>query len=141
MPTTAAEVEAACHIGSLCPDEFATGTYTLMSGAGTEVEAYTLASGSDAFDVDSVLKVVATERCYANKVSTVRVGAGSSFAFRNAPHFVSFLTPTATDAEHETEAVLDHLFHHPNTAPFVSSAQAAQTASSRTANSVPPRAW
>ena len=36
-----------------------------------------------------------------------------------APHFVSALVPTAADAAHETEALLDHLFEHSNTAPFV----------------------
>ena len=37
----------------------------------------------------------------------------------DSPHFVSFLEPTSVDAEHETEALLDHLFHHPNVAPFI----------------------
>ena len=32
---------------------------------------------------------------------------------------MSVATPTAADAEVETEALLDHLFHHPNTAPFI----------------------
>ena len=36
-----------------------------------------------------------------------------------APHFVSALVPHRTDAAHESEALLDHLFEHPNTAPFV----------------------
>jgi len=32
---------------------------------------------------------------------------------------MSFTEPTQRDAEHETEAVLDHFFFHSNTAPFV----------------------
>ena len=33
---------------------------------------------------------------------------------------LSTLQPSAVDLAHETEAVLDHYFHHPNTAPFIS---------------------
>ena len=32
--------------------------------------------------------------------------------------FMSTSTPALHEAEAETEAVLDHLFYHPNTAPF-----------------------
>eukprot|EP00947_MAST-08B_sp_MAST-8B-sp1_P006557 g6557.t1 len=62
-----------------------------------------------------------------NKRSTVYVGGASSdieataaASFRNPPKFMSFTESRARDAEYETEALLDHLFYHPNTAPFIS---------------------
>ena len=56
-----------------------------------------------------------------------------SYSFRNAPHFMPFWRPVNTRggasyyvqpqfrhaAEFETEALLDHLFWHPNVAPFI----------------------
>ena len=125
-PASAAEVQAACHIGHLCPAEYPPGTYSLLS-SGNEVDVYQLASNPLAeFRIFQLNTVGA---CYANTRSTVYVGGEQGgdggdgevggFSFRNAPHFVSIATPTAADAEAETEALLDHLFHHPNTAPFV----------------------
>ena len=49
----------------------------------------------------------------ANKASIVRVGGGS-FAFRNPPKFHSFVRPSIRDAEHETDALVEHLFWHKN---------------------------
>jgi cullin-associated NEDD8-dissociated protein 1 len=47
------------------------------------------------------------------------VKVGTEFEFRNPVHFVQFTDLNVRDAEYETEAVLDHLFFHDNTAPFV----------------------
>lgn len=55
---------------------------------------------------------------FANKASTVRI-RGSGVSFRNPPKFGSFLRPSVRDAQYETEALLDHLFWHKNTAPFI----------------------
>jgi hypothetical protein len=125
-PTTAAEVKAACQIGHLCPADYPNGTFTLHSN-GTEVEVYRLAASSDvlgSLNADAVYRIKGTGACYANRRSTVYVGGaqgggGGGFSFRNAPHFVSHETPTAADAAAETEALLDHLFQHPNVAPFI----------------------
>ena len=53
-----------------------------------------------------------------NVASTVNVGRGM-FAFRNPPKFNSFIRPSIRDAQHETDALLDHLFWHKNVAPFI----------------------
>ena len=66
---------------------------------------------------DTILQLLPSGHCYANRLSRVRVGEG--FSFRNAPHFVNFLVPAALDAAYETEALIDHLVTHPNTAPFI----------------------
>lgn len=55
-----------------------------------------------------------------NVVSSVYI-TGTQFNFRNIPHFMSLIPTEAErrDALHETEAVLDDYFFHPNTAPFI----------------------
>jgi len=126
MPTRA-EVLAKLHIGSPPPDVFDSGTYAKCTSApcfaASEVEAFHAASG--AFDERTVFKVVVHgEAVYlANLKSTVAIGA---FEFRNPPSIMNPLVPTLKDgggglrdAELEVEALLDHLVHHPNTAPFL----------------------
>ena len=136
LPSSAAAVEAQCHIGSLCPDSYdvegdGASAYSLV-GSNGEVEVYgRVASGGagGGFDEHAIIKLrvasghVDSGTCFSNRQSQVRIGGGghnAPFSFRNAPHFVSFLYPTALDATHETEALLDHYFQHPNVAPFVS---------------------
>ena len=46
----------------------------------------------------------------------MRVGGG--MAFRNPPSLMKPLEITSRDASHETEAVVDHMFRHPNMAPL-----------------------
>ena len=131
---SAAEVRELLHIGAVAIDLWDVGIYTkcttaACSAAAAEVEVYTRGgAGSPMFDVHTLFKVVntagpATHRgskvWFANKISTTQVGENSAFEFRNAPHFVMFPEPTQRDAEYETEALLDHLFYHDNTAPFV----------------------
>lgn len=53
-----------------------------------------------------------------NVISEVRI-AGTSAKFRNPPSFNSLLVSRVDEAFHETEALVDHLFRHRNTAPFV----------------------
>ena len=78
-----------------------------------------------ALDSETIFEVAGADggrEFYRNLASAVRIdGDGASYAFRNAPHFVSLVDVemTARDAAHETEAVLDHLLDHPNTPPFV----------------------
>ncbi|KAG7359253.1 hypothetical protein IV203_015842 [Nitzschia inconspicua] len=57
-------------------------------------------------------------RLLKNIRSTVTV-EGTGFKFRNPPHFNSLSVGEVRDSHHETEAVLDHYFYHPNTAPFL----------------------
>ena len=66
-----------------------------------------------------------------NKISMVNIDGDDSKAFRNPPHFMPLLgeewdsaggysaTFSIPQAEHETNALLTHLFEHDNTAPFV----------------------
>jgi len=53
-----------------------------------------------------------------NLKSSVRV-LGTSITFTNPVHFMSLAEPTTRDALYETNAVLNEVFYHENTAPFV----------------------
>ena len=77
---------------------------------------------SEKFSTSSVFKVIddfGRERLLKNIISTVSVGS-SAFKFRNPPHFNSLTENEAMDPYYETDAVLDQLFYHDNTAPFIS---------------------
>jgi uncharacterized protein (DUF1501 family) len=53
-----------------------------------------------------------------NAKSNVKI-VGTAFSFRNPVHFISISDPEVFQAQHETDAALDHYFYHPNTAPFL----------------------
>jgi len=52
-------------------------------------------------------------------ITIANASATAAFSFRNPPHFMTMIDPSQKDALYETDALLDHLFHHPNVAPFV----------------------
>ena len=75
--------------------------------------------------IDTVFEVIdrnGNVQFLRNVGSSVTID-GSEFSFRNPPHFNSLnpLESSVSDAEYETEALLQHLFYHANTAPFVAS--------------------
>ena len=128
-PPTVVQLDERLSISSAEPDTFAAGTYTKCAtaacdaarAAGVTVWSHSSSSSGGAFDTLTVFEIVrnSTRPTYlANKVSTVRV-PGTAFRFRNPPKFHSFLRPSVRDAEHETEALIDHLLYHKNTAPFL----------------------
>jgi hypothetical protein len=126
LPSVAG-VEAELHIGSAPPDAFSDGDYaecstTQCAVARTAGVTVYLHSGSGGnldersiflINLNSTLGSWTRPVYLANKASTVRVGGGA-FAFRNPPKFHSFVRPSMRDAEHETDALLDHLFWHKN---------------------------
>ena len=127
-PDSAATVLEAARIGAWCPNASGVDAYSRLDGGGGDVEVFMSTSnpGGGGFNEDTILRIRASGKCFANRRSMVYIrralgghSAPPAFQFRNAPHFVSFLMPTHIDAAHETEATLDHYFHHPNTAPFV----------------------
>ena len=125
IPATRAQVEAQATIGSPCPDAFDSGTYTLH-GSNSEVAVHAFAAdlSGGGFNARAIMKVIATGKCYSNRRSIVKIGAGTHgaglFFFRNAPHFVSFTHAMARDAHHQSEAMIDHLFNQPNVPFFIS---------------------
>ena len=68
--------------------------------------------------LDEKTVFVVGTRCLANVESTVHAGGkASAFAFRNPPHFVSFVPAQAAarDVADEVDALLRHLFAHMQT--------------------------
>lgn len=120
---TRTQVLAQLTIGATPPVSFDDGVYLRCVDAAcaamADVEVYLRSSGAvDADTIFGVRAAVGTATVYlANKNSTVSIG--ESYAFRNPPSFMSFVEPTARDATHETDAFLDHLVRHDNTAPFL----------------------
>jgi len=81
-------------------------------------------SGGTCCDSETVFEVVhptaGTHIFLLNLESSVTI-LGTDFSFRNPLQFNSILMPeyTRATAEDEAEALLQHLFYHPNTAPFL----------------------
>ena len=115
MPTVD-DVISQLIIGSPAPDSLDKGTYGWTNSI-DRVDVYHKA-GSAAFSIHTVFGVIYRgEMAYFRNVeSTVNVGPSS---FRNPPLLVQLAFGERRDAVYETEAVIDHFFYHPNTAPFV----------------------
>ena len=105
------------HIGSLPPDVFDDGVYTLLDST-AEVEAY-VHSGGSAFDQRTVFKVTdkGEERYFINMESRVSLVNGDSFL--NPTNLMNLVEGTVRDAMYETDAVIEHFFKHPNCPPFI----------------------
>jgi cullin-associated NEDD8-dissociated protein 1 len=122
---TKQEIIASLHIGSASPEVFDAGQYTHFgtfstptSGPSDDVEVYMLA-GHDQFDSDTVFKVTVhgAPIYYSNTRSVVQI---QDFEFRNPPQFMALEQPETRDAMHESEYLIDYMFKHKNTAPFIS---------------------
>jgi len=87
------------------------GRYTYYSSDGTCCNSDTVFEVTDGNGVKKFLR---------NFRSSVKI-AGTDLSFRNPPQFNHVLRTeySIAHAEHETDAVLQHLFYHPNTAPFL----------------------
>ena len=123
LPSLSA-VEGTLRIGAASPAHFDSGTYSQCTTAACTAAVYKLhtrgSPTSPLLDGDAIfeLQVNHSRTLYLrNLASTVHL-AGGDFSFRNPPQFMSLQRASLRDAAHETEAVLDHLFYHENTAPF-----------------------
>jgi uncharacterized protein (DUF1501 family) len=81
--------------------------------------------GGNPYDKDTIFEVSYFGKItlFKNILSTVVVkrnnGSNTNFKFRNPPQFLNLALHDRRDAEYETDAVLDHYFHHENVAPFL----------------------
>ena len=76
---------------------------------------------SEKSSTSSVFKVTdsfSREHSLKNIISTVSIGS-SAFKFCNPPHFNSLTKNEVRDACCGTDVVLDQLFYHNNTTPFI----------------------
>jgi cullin-associated NEDD8-dissociated protein 1 len=110
-------------IGHAHPDRYDSGSYAKFN-ENDSVAVYRKSGGAD-FDQDTLFRIThnGKQTFFKNSRSTVFItnngGSRSDYRFRNPPHFLSFALLENRDAKYETEAVLDHYFYHPNTAPFI----------------------
>uniref|UniRef100_A0A7S0KZ56 DUF1501 domain-containing protein n=1 Tax=Asterionellopsis glacialis TaxID=33640 RepID=A0A7S0KZ56_9STRA len=135
MPTRE-EVLRSLSIGAFPPEMFGNGTYSLIGNA-SGVEAYRRnvaiqpinATEEPAqlgdYSAETVFKVLSADQkpvYRKNMRSRILLGntPGNQYNIRNIPNIFDLADPTMRDAHYETDAVLDHLMHHHNTAPFVS---------------------
>ena len=117
MPSRQQVVDS-LHVGSLAPDVFDDGIYTVIPSSTSDVQAYTHADG-EPFDARTIFKVeeLGETRYYVNMESLVELSSGDKF--HNPSSLMGIVEATVRDAEYETDAVIDHFFKHPNTAPFI----------------------
>jgi len=122
MPN-ATTVESELQFGVVHPpglDYVSCATEICAKALDNGVSVYTHVSSAGKFDQLTIFgfRVNGTLVYRFNKASYVTI-PGTTFTFRNPPHFVSLIDPSSRDAAYETAAVLDHLFWHKSTAPFI----------------------
>jgi len=108
------------QIGAPNPEMFDSGTYTvfykdLNRGLIIHVDSTGGFNEKTIFEVRSIQG--SRVRYFANLKAIVKIG--NKFQFRNPPNFMQHDEPTRRDVEYEIDAVLEHLLHHSNTAPFI----------------------
>ena len=110
------------HIGCVSPDTFNVGDYSSHSWSdGGRIVNYWVPSDGSLSDMRTIFEVTekGVTKYYRNMVSEVEVQIGTeTYRFRNAPHFNSLQDLSTRDAMYETDAYLEHLVYHDNTAPF-----------------------
>eukprot|EP00945_MAST-04E_sp_MAST-4E-sp1_P002536 g2536.t1 len=142
------EIEEKLNIGAYSPEgvynKIDAGTYSECTTGPCnthyqthKVRVYLLSgTGSGQFDENTIFEIPPkypgeAARFFINKASVVKVG--QQYQFRNPPNFMPGLGEMyqyrgagfsskfhISEAAHEVDALLDHVFEHPNTAPFVS---------------------
>jgi hypothetical protein len=146
-PPAAAALRAALYFGASPPADFGPGVYTRCATAaciatpGVAVHTRGSSAAPAALGSDAIFELLgapvgkfgSNARFLLNRRSTVR-GVANQFRFRNAPAFLpnlgdSPVTPSSdpygapnrnqAHAHYETDALLDMLFYHDNTPPFV----------------------
>eukprot|EP01125_Pyxidicula_operculata_P014512 TRINITY_DN483_c0_g1_i1.p1 TRINITY_DN483_c0_g1~~TRINITY_DN483_c0_g1_i1.p1 ORF type:complete len:1976 (+),score=486.97 TRINITY_DN483_c0_g1_i1:20-5947(+) len=135
---SSSEIASRLFIGAAVPTSFGNGVYTKCASAAcaarSDVTVW-VKDGSTEWDRSTIFEIKSPFAGYpnvylANWESIVSVG---SYSFRNPPHFMPLAgEQTFTNqqwssdsfwlyrAQQEVEALLDHLFQHQSTAPFVS---------------------
>lgn len=121
LPSNGVELLERLKIGAPNPAMFTTGKYR----ASVYSDYVFHSADGNCCNPDTVFEVVdpyGVTHFLSNKASSVII-TGTELSFRNPPQFHSILTPeySTADSENEVEALLQHLFYHPNVAPFLAS--------------------
>jgi len=123
IPFSANEILSRLFIGSVSPDTYDDADYDPPIEHG-EAKVYIRTGGT--CGVDTIIEVPfhGKPKYFKNIESIVHIahatdGSTRNYSFRSAPHFINLLDYYQRDAYTETDAVLEHYFHHKNTAPFL----------------------
>ena len=118
-------VLSSLNIGAFEPGMFYEGELTLIGNCGfADLTFYSLSSSGDSctnLGLDTFISIIddhGIQRYLKNVQSTVQI-LGANSSFRNAPHFISMVDQDLRDMYYETDAVIEHFFHHPSHAPFL----------------------
>lgn len=119
-PETAAEILSKLRVGHAGPN-----IYDGSDFVSTQVNGFVYhSSDGTCCDQNSVFEVIDRNGMtqYLRNVKSVVTVTGTAYSFRNPPQFNSVIPEeySVADAQQETDAVLQYLFHHKNTPPFVS---------------------
>ena len=114
MPTSE-DVLLNLPIGAFNPST--TGGY-VVSQLSNGVKMYTSDGGLSQNTIFEVIDSNGVLHFRKNVKSIVTI-TGTSVFFRNPVHFISLSDAEVFQAQHETDAAIDHYFYHPNTAPFL----------------------
>ena len=112
------------RVGAFDPSMFDEGEYVIVGTESVEpdgVTVYRKNNEADDFTTETVFRVMDDNSRYRylkNVRSIVRVCNGS-FSYKNGPTFFDAADPEVISADHETEALFDHVISHPNVPPSV----------------------
>jgi uncharacterized protein (DUF1501 family) len=109
------DILATLSIGAFDPTVLS-GTWITKSINGMNV--YTTSGLLDSNSIFEFTDANGIRQLRKNSKSVVQI-SGTSISFRNPVHFISVSDAELFQAQHETDAALDHYFYHPNTAPFL----------------------
>jgi len=113
------------YIGAPDPESFDVGFYSISNTLSTpDVTVWTAAGEEGVLSASTIFEIIpfhGDTLYYKNVKSTVSFELDDSkvVTFRNTPTLVSVVEFSVQKAMDETEAVIKHYFHHPNTAPFI----------------------
>lgn len=121
-PTDAEDIRSSLSIGNFDPSTYDSG-YFDAPVAINDYQVYFRSGQSYNEDTVFEIEYLGKTYFYKNIESVVHIlnqsGQDTAFSLRNPPHFMNFVSQDARDAHHETDAVLDSYFYHPNVPPFV----------------------
>uniref|UniRef100_A0A7S2HM24 DUF1501 domain-containing protein n=1 Tax=Helicotheca tamesis TaxID=374047 RepID=A0A7S2HM24_9STRA len=126
LPRSVAEVTSNLYIGAIDPRTYNSTYPSVTQIPGTEISYYTVGPNIEADSIFGVIDENGRELFFKNTRETVHMqtanGDDVNHSFRSAPRFMSVIPKetASRDAHFETDAVIDHFFYHPNTAPFIS---------------------
>lgn len=115
------DLMSSLHIGAVDLALFDAGTYESWGDCGIEgVTVYSITGNCAALSSDTVFAFEwHSKPVFLKNTKSIVSIPDSPYAFRNPVQFISLSDPEVRDAYHETDELLNSLFHHPSHPPFL----------------------